>query len=137
MWVFFQPCMTRIAIVDDSPLFRHGFIILLQQLNCTISIEAEKAQELIDRLGIELPPDLIFLDTQLADMDSYSVLQYIRIHHPNIPVIVLHGRSNFHILWQLLRGGAYTHLSKTATVSVVRRTIEEALFNRLPEKAEN
>jgi DNA-binding NarL/FixJ family response regulator len=125
--------MTRIGIIDDHPLFRQGFILLLQQLRYAVSIEAGHGKEFIRQLDHQPPPDLVFLDTQLLGMDSYTVLQWIKVHHPYIPVVVLHHKNDFHLLLQLIRGGAYTHLSKTASPSVVHRTIQEVLSNHLPQ----
>ena len=121
--------MTHIAIIDDQPLFRQGFIILLQQLHYTVSIEAANGNDFIDHLDHHPPPDLILLDTRLKGMDSFTLMQWIKNNHPDIPVIALHDKNDFHFLLQLLRAGATTHLLKTATPSIVRHTIQEVISN--------
>jgi len=119
--------MVRIALIDDHALFRKGFIILLQQLNYTVVIEAAHGKDFIQQLNEEHLPDVVLLDTQLYGMDSYSLLQWIKLNHPDIPVIILHNKNDFPFLLQLLRGGATTHLAKTAEPHIVRRTIQEVL----------
>ena len=119
--------MIRIAIVDDQKLFRQGFIIVLEQLQYVVSIEAANGDEFIEKINQETAPDIILLDTQLKGMDSYSLLQWIKINYPYISVIALHDKNDFHFMLQLLRAGAVTHLSKVATPAVVQRTIQEVI----------
>src|SRR5690242_3883253 len=123
----------RIGIIDDHPLFRQGLILMLQQLRHTVSIESGSGKDFISLLDVQAPPDLILLDARLEGMDSYSVLQWIRTHHPHIPVIVLHHSRDFHYVLQLIRGGAYTHLEKTALPNEVQRTLQEVIINHLPK----
>ena len=123
--------MIRIAIIDDQQLFRQGFVILLRQLNYTVSIEASNGKDFIDQVNQQSAPELILLDTQLKDMDSYTLQQWITKQHPTIPVIVLHGKNDFHFLLQLLRAGASSHLSKTASPGEVQRTIQDVVINAL------
>lgn len=119
--------MISIAIVDDQKLFRQGFVMLLEQLRYVVSIDAGSGDEFIETVNHETTPDIILLDTQLKGMDSYSLLQWIKINYPNIPVIALHDKNDFHFMLQLLRAGAVTHLSKSATPAVVQRTIQEVI----------
>lgn len=121
--------MIRIAIIDDQQLFRQGFVILLRQLHYTVSIETSHGKDFIDQMNQQAVPELILLDTQLKDMDSYTLLQWITKHHPNTPVIVLHGKNDFHFLLQLLRAGASSHLSKTANPGEVHRTIQDVIIH--------
>ena len=123
--------MIRIAIIDDQQLFRQGLVILLRQLHYTVSIDASNGKDFIGQMNQQPAPDLILLDTQLKDMDSYTLLQWIIKHHPAIPVIVLHGKNDFHFLLQLLRAGASSHLSKTASPGEVQRTIQDVAINAL------
>lgn len=123
--------MIRIAIIDDQQLFRQGFVILLRQLHYTVSIEASNGKDFIDQMDQQPAPELILLDTQLKDMDSYTLLQWITKHHSTIPVLVLHGKNDFHFLLQLLRAGASSHLSKTANPGEVQRTIQDVVKNVL------
>jgi two-component system, NarL family, invasion response regulator UvrY len=119
--------MIRIAIIDDQKLFRQGFLILLEQLQYDISIEAANGDDFIEKITHDNTPDIILLDTQLKGMDSYSLLRWIKINYPNVPVIALHDKNDFHFMLQLLRAGAVTHLSKSATPAVVQRTIQEVV----------
>jgi two-component system invasion response regulator UvrY len=121
--------MIRIAIINDQPLFRQGFTILAKQLAYDVSIDAGNGAEFIERIKQQPLPEMILMDTQLKGMDSYTLLQWIKNNHPDIPVIVLHGKNDFHYVIQLLRGGASTHLSKTAKPSEVQRTLHDVMPN--------
>ena len=119
--------MIRIAIVDDQKLFRQGFLMLLEQLQYDVSIEAANGDEFIEKINQDTTPDIILLDTQLKEMDSYSLMQWIKLNYPYISVIALHDKNDFHFMLQLLRAGAVTHLSKSASPAVVQRTIQEVV----------
>jgi len=122
--------MASIGLIDAHPLFRQGFIHLLEQLQHTITIEASNANNFIDQLSYAPVPDVVLLDTRLQDPDSYTLLQWIKNHHPNLQVIALHHKNDFHFLLQLLRGGASNHLSKTASPGEVQRTLHEVLVSQ-------
>ncbi|HUQ66943.1 MAG TPA: response regulator transcription factor [Flavitalea sp.] len=121
--------MIRIAIINDQPLFRQGFGILAKQLHYDVSIDAPNGAEFIAQIAQNPSPDIILMDTQLKGMDSYTLLQWIKNNHPQVPVIVQHGKNDFHYVIQLLRAGASMHLSKTAKPSEVQRTLYEVIQN--------
>lgn len=120
---------TSIGLVDHHSLFRQGITTLLQQLHYTVSIDAAGGDDFIQQIEQHPPPDLVLLDTRLQDTDSYSLLQWIKQHYPGLPVVAMHHKNDFHLLIQLLRGGASAHLSKTASPAEVHRTLQEVLVN--------
>ena len=119
--------MIRIGIIDDHALFRKGFTILLEQLGYTIIIEAAHGKDFIHQISEKHQPDIVLLDTQLNVMDSYSILQWIKIKYPYIPVVALHSRNGKASLDKLLKGGAAGYISKTAEPQEVDRVIKEIM----------
>ena len=119
--------MIRIGLIDDHALFRKGFTILLEQLSYSVIIEAAHGKDFIHQLNDRNQPDIILLDTLLYGMDSYSLLQWIKIKYPYIPVVALHNKNDQATLDKLLKGGAAGFISKTAEPQEVNRIIKEVL----------
>lgn len=123
----YDTLMIRIGIIDDHALFRKGFTILLEQLSYIVIIEAAHGKDFIHQISERHQPNIVLLDTQLNVMDSYSILKWIKITYPHIPVIALHSRNNKHSLDKLLKGGAAGYISKTAAPQEVDRVIKEVM----------
>ncbi|MGE0440551.1 MAG: LytR/AlgR family response regulator transcription factor [Gemmatimonadales bacterium] len=69
----------RVLIVDDEPLARRGIRQLLGPFDdFVVSGEARNGREALRALAVD-PPDLVFLDIQMPDLDGESV---IRIRGP-------------------------------------------------------
>ncbi|HYP07528.1 MAG TPA: response regulator transcription factor, partial [Bryobacteraceae bacterium] len=64
-------------IVDDEPLAREGLRMLLEQDPEVSAIaEARNGREAVDSIR-ENPPDLMFLDVQMPDLDGFGVIREI------------------------------------------------------------
>ena len=57
-------------------------------------------------------PAVVTLDYSLPDMPGEKVLQQIRSHDPNIPVIIVSAQEKIHTAVELLKSGAYDYISK-------------------------
>ena len=123
----YDTLMIRIGIIDDHALFRKGFTILLEQLSYSVIIEAAHGKDFIHQINEKNQPDIVLLDTQLNVMDSYSILQWIKIKYPHIPVIALHSRNDKTSLDKLMRGGAAGYISKTSAPQEIDRVIKEVM----------
>lgn len=119
--------MIRIGLIDDHALFRKGFRILLEQLGYTVIIEASHGKEFIHQVNENNQPDIIMLDTRLYVMDSYTILQWIKIRYPQIPVIAVHSKSDLTSLDRIMKGGAAGYIYKTSSPQEVNRVIREVL----------
>ena len=72
-------------------------------------------------------PDLIMLDTRLYVMDSFTILQWIKINYPQIPVIAVHSKNDYTSLDKIMKGGAAGYIYKTSTPQEVNRVIKDVL----------
>ncbi len=119
--------MIRIGLIDDHALFRKGFRILLERLGYTVIIEASHGKEFIHQINAKNQPDLIMLDTRLYVMDSFTILQWIKINYPQIPVIAVHSKNDYTSLDKIMKGGAAGYIYKTSTPQEVNRVIKDVL----------
>ena len=78
--------MIRAAIVDDEPLARHRIRGRLAEAgDVEVIAECANGKEAIEALE-ESPPDLLFLDIQMPEIDGFDVLQAIGVGH--VPAVI-------------------------------------------------
>jgi two-component system LytT family response regulator len=78
--------MIRAAIVDDEPLARHRIRGRLAEAgDVQVVVECANGREAIEALE-ESPPDLLFLDIQMPEIDGFDVLQAIGVGH--VPAVI-------------------------------------------------
>jgi two-component system LytT family response regulator len=76
----------RAAIVDDEPLARRRIRNLLMEApDVEVIAECANGKDAIEFLE-ESPPDLLFLDIQMPEIDGFDVLQAIGVGH--VPVVI-------------------------------------------------
>ena len=76
----------RAAIVDDEPLARRRIRSLLADAkDVDVIAECANGKEAIESLE-QSPPDLLFLDIQMPEIDGFDVLQAIGVGH--VPVVI-------------------------------------------------
>lgn len=82
--------LRRVLVVDPSRTYRKlvGMVALVD--GCT-TLEAEDADEAIDRIRDDGVPDLVVLDARIAGMDAFDFCRLLR-QHPDteaLPVVLL------------------------------------------------
>ena len=76
----------RAAIVDDEPLARRRIRNLLMEVrDVEVIAECANGREAIESLE-ESPPDMLFLDIQMPEIDGFDVLQAIGVGR--VPVVI-------------------------------------------------
>jgi DNA-binding response OmpR family regulator len=82
-----------ILLVEDDPLLRHAFRLLLEDAGYTVR-EAGNAAEAVGVIERELP-DLMLLDLGLPDRPGLDVVRELRAQERtrDLPIVALTGRS--------------------------------------------
>ncbi len=76
----------RAVIVDDEPLARRRIrSLLVEAEDVEVDAECENGREAIQAIE-ESPPDLLFLDIQMPEVDGFDVLQAIGVGR--VPVVI-------------------------------------------------
>ncbi len=79
----------RILVVDDERELRESLKTMLESYGHAVS-EAENTTEAL--IAIEASrPDVVLTDVFLGDDDGYALLNALRAHEENIPVIAMSG----------------------------------------------
>jgi DNA-binding NtrC family response regulator len=100
----------KIFVVEDDPAYTK-FLKYVLGLNPDYEVEYyTTGKEFLANLYKN--PAVVTLDYSLPDMPGEKVLNQIRSHDPNIPVIIVSAQEKIHTAVELLKSGAYDYISK-------------------------
>jgi DNA-binding NarL/FixJ family response regulator len=118
----------KILAIDDHELVREGLRQVLQMLGDDIDvIQAETAQDAFMVLIAHRDLDLILLDYHLPDMTGLEMLQQLGRRAPEVPVLMISGMANAHLMRQVLTAGAAGFISKSKPSADLLKAIKVVL----------
>ncbi|MCX5973616.1 MAG: sigma-54 dependent transcriptional regulator [Coprothermobacterota bacterium] len=114
----------RILVIDDDPAMAVLFGRLLgERFRVT---GAKNGKNGLHKAESD-PPDLIFLDLRLPDLDGVEVLRRLRAFDAVVPVIALTGFESVETAVQMMKLGAYDYVPKPLPVGRLQIIVEHAL----------
>jgi two-component system, NtrC family, response regulator GlrR len=118
----------KILIVDDDRNLLELMRMRLESANyeVTTALDEEKAKVLTGDNSY----DLAVIDLQLVHQDGISLMEEIRLIHPDLPVIILTAHGSIESAVEAMRRGAYTYLTKPFDARELLLHIQRALENR-------
>ena len=124
----------KVWIVDDDKSIR--WVLEKALKSNDVDIESfSRPEQVLEKIKNE-EPDVIITDIRMPGMDGISLLDRIKQHSPNIPVIIMTAYSDLDRAVSAFQGGAYEYLSKPfdvdEVVSLVRRAITHKHADGLP-----
>ncbi len=115
-----------ILTIDDEANIRDSFRLFLEDYDYQV-IEATNGREGIEILERE-KPDLVLCDLRMPEVDGLEVLEYIKKHSPDTPIIVVSGTGVIGDAIEAIRRGAWNYLLKPIQdMSVLLHAISQAL----------
>jgi len=122
---------TRILVVDDHPVVRHGLVRLIEQEpDLMVCGEAESVEEAMTAIA-ETKPTVALVDLSLRDTPGLELIKRIKADYPDMPVLVLsmHDES----LWaeRVLRAGACGFVMKQERPRVLIEKLRQAVTGGL------
>ena len=114
----------RILVVDDDEDVRHVVRRALEREGFTVTTAAG-GNEVVAMLD-ENPPNLIFLDLKMPDVDGPTLLKRIRAAWGHVQVIVLTGYPESDLMERALEHGPITLLSKPSTPKQIVQAVQGA-----------
>ncbi|NCC53374.1 MAG: response regulator [Spartobacteria bacterium] len=120
---------TIILIIDDDPAIRRSLRTYLEDYGYTLLEAADGRQGLA--LFDEHQPDLVMVDLRMPGMDGLDVLAYIKLHAPDVPLIVVSGTGQIGDVIEALRRGAWDYILKpvedmTVILHALKKCLERA-----------
>jgi DNA-binding NarL/FixJ family response regulator len=109
-----EPATTRILLVDDQPMLRMGYRMILDaQPDLTVVGEAENGLEAID-LTARLEPNVVLMDVRMPDLDGVQATERIVASGSDSRIIILTTFDLDEYAYGALRAGASGFLLKDA-----------------------
>lgn len=110
--------MIRVLIGDDHRIVREGIKqVLADAPDVCVAAEAQAGPEVLDQvavLGGKQGLDLVLLDIALPGLDGLEVLQHLRTHWPELPVLMLSTYPESQYAARCIKLGAGGYLNKSA-----------------------
>ena len=81
----------RVALADDSALFRQGLAMLLDAAGVQVTAQVRTGEELLRRVATD-PPDAVIVDIRMPPTfteEGLAATEQLRACHPNLGVLVL------------------------------------------------
>jgi DNA-binding NarL/FixJ family response regulator len=81
----------RVAVADDSALFREGLVMLLRAAGIEVSAQAGTAEEILAHVATD-PPEVVILDIRMPPTftdEGLVAAERIRRTYPHVGVLVL------------------------------------------------
>jgi two-component system nitrate/nitrite response regulator NarL len=101
----------RVILIDDHTLFRVGLEGLLTSRGIEVIASVGSGQDCLRLVG-DLKPDIILLDMRMPGINGLGVLELLRKHDPELPVVMLTTSTDEGDLLESLRQGAQGYLLK-------------------------
>ena len=122
----------KILIVDDHALVREGLCQVLKGLDEQVEVlqSGDCAHAFI--MANQHPDlDLVLLDFHLPDMTGLEALGLLGKSHPELPVVILSGSYNLHIVRQVMKSGAAGFIPKSGVSTELLMALRRVLVGEI------
>ncbi len=122
--------MGDILIVEDSAACATQMRVLLEQAGHAVNVvgSGRQAADLLnDCLSNDRLPDLIITDLIMPEMDGLELVEHVRDHHADIPIMLVTGQGSEQTAVQALRSGAASYLPKSELAHSLTTAVSEIM----------
>src|SRR5688500_2760894 len=123
---------SRIYLIDDHPLLVQGITQLINAEQDLLVVGSTNEWTLALKQIPELKPDVVVLDITLAKANGIEVLKNLRVHFPELKVLMLSMHDENLYAMRSVRAGAQGYIMKmTATeevVTAIRQILKGELY---------
>ena len=122
---------TRILVVDEHPLLRHGVITFInRQPDMVVCGEADCIPSAQSKLA-ECRPHLLMIGLRLGTGDSLEFVKALKGQYPKLPILVYSAFEESIFAERALRAGANGYLMKKAGSEEMLTAIRDVLCGRV------
>jgi DNA-binding NarL/FixJ family response regulator len=123
--------MTRIAVVDDHPLFRERLCQLIDnEPDMEVCGEAESAEQAL-RLIRSVRPDLAIVDIALKSSSGLELIRSVKALSIGVPVLVLSMHEQSVYADRAFRAGASGYITKSQEAAEVLMAMRSVLAGKV------
>jgi two-component system, NarL family, invasion response regulator UvrY len=118
----------QVGVADDHTLLRSALARLINSFeNYKVIFEASNGQEVKDKLGKHVIPDIMLLDVNMPDTDGYETAKWIYKNYPQVKVLALSMFSDEGTIIRMLRLGAKGYIMKNADPEELKLALDSVL----------
>jgi two-component system response regulator HydG len=123
-----MPGMLRLLVVDDEPAIRSA----CREVAHGLGYQVDMAENVTDarRMVNERRTDLILLDLRMPGIGGMTLLQEIRVQHPEIAIVVMTAFASVPSAVEAMRIGAVDYLTKPFALTDLVQVLERAMERR-------
>jgi two-component system, NarL family, response regulator YdfI len=116
----------RVLIADDHEVVREGLRFILEGEDDFLLVgEAVDGSEALHLVG-ELLPQVVLMDLRMPGMGGLEAIEHIRMHWPEVAVVILTTYNEDELMARGLRAGARGYLLKDTKRQVLFDTLRAA-----------
>jgi CheY-like chemotaxis protein len=119
--------MTRILVVDDSPMDRRLVIGMLSRRPGWSTDVAENGQQAMALLAPGHLPDLILTDMQMPEMNGLELVRAVKRDFPGVPVVLMTAQGSEALAVKALQVGADSYVPKALLADDLIETCDRVL----------
>lgn len=117
----------RVFIVDDHPLVREGLATLInQQPDLVVCGQAEDAAQALAGIGASRA-QLALIDISLKTASGLELVKDLKVHHPDVALIVLSMHDEMLYAERAIRAGARGYVMKRESTKEVLTAIRRVM----------
>lgn len=103
----------KIVLADDHVLLRNALARLINSFStCEVILEVSNGRELTESIKPNHLPDVVLLDLNMPEMDGYETATWLKVHFPEIHILMLTMYDSEQALIRLLQQGVKGFLKK-------------------------
>jgi len=112
----------NILLIDDEPIIHQSLGSFLRRVGHEVQI-ALNGKEGLSRV-IEQTPDLVISDIKMPGLNGLDLLTHLKIHYPQIPVLLITGHGDMDTAVAALQIGAHSYLCKPIKLDQLIETVQ-------------
>src|SRR3979409_111183 len=119
----------RVLVVDDDGASPALMVPILAE-DGTAGRACADGAEAMEKLDHAPEFDVVVSDIRMVDVDGLEVLDWVRKHAPETPVLLVTAFGNVDGAVDAIRRGAYDYISKPYDVNAIKLVVDRALRHR-------
>ena len=122
--------MKKFLLIDDHLVVRSGIKMLLTDMFKDVEIsEAENGKSALELLK-EATYDLITMDVQMPNTDSFALMEFIKKTYPKAKVLMFSMSPESIYAIRFIKAGAKGFISKSAPLEEMKTAIEKVMNDK-------
>lgn len=116
---------TKVALVDDSPVFRNGIHEILSMWGYEVVLTAINGKDLLRQLTTVNAPDICITDLNMPVMNGYETIAALKKKWPGIKIIAFSITNSPCEGIRALQVGAHAFVSKTGSIIELQKVLQD------------